>query len=68
MTSRQRTFRRSGAVEPRKDAGPSRLPARTRGGTTTAADVTLANGDVDNDDLEPSAGDSFGIGLDAGAA
>ena len=29
--------------------------------------MTLANGDVDNDNLEPSAGDSFDRGLGAGA-
>lgn len=61
-------LKRSGAVEPKKGVGRSRVPARALGRTTTAAVVTLANGDVDNDNLKPSAGDSFGMGLDAGAA
>ncbi len=67
MTSRQRMLRRSGAVEPRRGVGRSRAPARTPGGTATAAVVTLSNGDVEGDDFEPSPGDPFDRGRDAGA-
>ena len=67
MTSRQRMLNRSGAVEPKRVVCCWWVPARTVGGTRTAAVVTLANGDVDNDNFEPSAGDSFDRGLGAGA-
>ena len=66
MTSRQRMLRRSGAVELRRVVCCRRVPARTVDGTTTAMVLTLPNGD--NDNLEPSAGDSFERGLGAGAA
>jgi hypothetical protein len=65
MTSRQRMLRRSGAVELRRVVCCWRVPARTVGGTTTAMVLTLPNGD--NDNLEPSAGDSFDRGLGTGA-
>ena len=59
-------LRRSGAVAPRRVVGPRRVPARTPGGTTTAAVVTLANADVEYDNLELSPDDSFGRGQGAG--
>ena len=67
MTSRQRMLNRSGAVEPKRAVGCWWVPARTAGGTKTAAVVMPPNGDVDNDNLQPSAGDSFDIGPGAGA-
>lgn len=67
MTSRQRMLRRSGAVELRRVVCCWRVPARTVGGTTTAMVLTLPNGDVENDDFEPPAGDSFDMGAGAGA-
>src|SRR3990170_3283926 len=67
MTSRQRMLNRSGAVEPKRVACCWWVPARTAGGTKTAAVVTRPNDDVDNDNFEPSAGDSFDMGPGAGA-
>ena len=66
MSSRQRMLNRSGVVEPKRDACCRWRPPRTAGGTTTAMAVTLPNGEVDNDNFEPSAGDSFDIGSGAG--
>ena len=63
MTSRQRMLNRSGAVEPERVVCCWWMPARTAGGTRTATVATPANGDVDNDSLEPSTGDPFDRGL-----
>jgi hypothetical protein len=66
MSSRQRMLNRSGVVEPYRIACCRWRPLRTAGGTTTAMVVMLPNGEVDNDNFEPSAGDSFDIGSGAG--